>query len=330
MKQFSSTPFWVLILIGLISTPLLGQQSFPDELKTRAPENIEEVKLLEQHVQKILKEVSPATVSVSGGSGVVINDEGLILTVAHVNQRAGRRVRITFPDGTRAWGETLGNNHQVDAGLIKITSEGDFPFVEMADSSACEPGQWCMAVGFPVSFSRGEEPAIRLGRILSNRSTTIVSDCTIMGGDSGGPLFDLDGKVIGISSRVTGSLNSNVHVPVNIYKRDWDKMLAGEDFRTDRSRSGRRPRNNPNRGYLGIRGNTNDSPATIDEVVAGSAAEKAGLKVGDIIVELNDNKVDNFGAIGDTLSKMEVGDSVSLMIRRDDALTKYTIQLGKR
>ncbi len=331
MKQFPSAYFSIIFVASLVCAPLVGQQTFPEELKTRAPETIDEVKLLEQHVQKILQKVSPATVSVSGGSGVVINDEGYILTVAHVNQRAGRRVRITFPDGTRAWGETLGNNFELDAGLIKITSEGEFPFVEMADSSACKPGQWCLAIGFPVSFARGEQPATRLGRILSNRAQTITSDCTIMGGDSGGPLFDLDGKVIGISSRVAGSLNSNVHVPVDVFKNDWKKMVNGEDIRSNRSRTGRRPRNDdPNRGYLGIRGSTNDSPATVDEVVEDSAAAKAGLKVGDVIVELNEKKVDSFAAIGDTLSGMKAGDSITVMVRRNDALTKYTIQLGKR
>jgi serine protease Do len=309
-------------MLGILATSTgFAQEAFPEELKTREPKNIEEVKLLEQHVQELLKKIRPATVSVSGGSGVVINEEGYILTVAHVNRNAGRRVRITFPDGKQAWGETLGNHHPLDAGLIKIVSDGDFPYVEMADSSETKIGEWCLAVGFPVSFSRGKEPASRLGRVLTNRSGVMVSDCMIMGGDSGGPLFDLNGKVIGISSRVSGSLNSNMHVPVNVYKQYWDRMDSGDDIRSERD---------PNRGYLGIRGPTNQTPPEIDEIVSGSAAGKAGLKVGDVVVEINDKKVESFRQVGEALSGKRAGDSITMMIRREGELIKLTIELGRR
>ena len=125
----------ISLAIFFLSSPACSQEAFPEDLKTREPKSIEEVKLLEQHVQALIDKVSPATVSVGGGgTGVVINDEGLIMTVAHVNQSAGRRIRITFPDGKRAWAKTLGNYHPLDAGLIQITSEGEFPFAEMGDA----------------------------------------------------------------------------------------------------------------------------------------------------------------------------------------------------
>ena len=201
---------------------------FPEELRTRAPKNLAEVKLLEQRVQELAEKVRPATISMFGGTGVVVGKEGYILSAGHVVIEPGRQIRIRFPDGTRATAVTLGADDRYDSGMAKITSKGDFPYLEMGKSSDLELGEWCLAVGFPVSFSRSDKPPVRLGRILSNRSRTIVSDCTIMGGDSGGPLFDLDGKVIGINSRVSGSLNQNVHVPVDVFTRDWDSLTKKE------------------------------------------------------------------------------------------------------
>lgn len=329
MKHTKFIYFFLLLTVGLIQCPLSGQQAFPEELKNREPESLEEVKLLERHVQAIIEKVSPATVSVGGGgSGVVINEEGYILTVAHVNQRAGRRVRITFADGSGAWGETLGNNHTLDAGLIKITSEGEFPYVEMAEASDQDPGEWCMAIGYPVSFGKGKQPASRLGRILSRDSGKLVSDCVIMGGDSGGPLFDLDGKVIGINSRVNGSLNSNIHVPVSVFKKDWDKMVDGEELRP--RRRGGRPNRDPNRGYLGIRGPTDASPAKIETIVDGSAAAKAGLQVGDVISEIDGKAVDSFADIGKALSGKKVDESISVTIQRGEEAINYNIKLGRQ
>lgn len=327
MKHTPFIYFLLLLTFGLIQCPLSGQQAFPEELKNREPQSLEEVKLLERQVQSVIEKVSPATVSINGeGSGVVINEEGIILTVAHVNRRVGRRVQITFADGSNAWGETLGNNFNLDAGLIKITSDGEFPFVEMAESSDHEPGEWCMAVGFPVSFDKGLQPAARLGRILSCESGKLVSDCVIMGGDSGGPLFDLDGNVIGINSRVNGSLNSNIHVPVSIFKRDWDKMMDGKDIRNYQ----RGNRRDPNRGYLGIRGPTDASPAKIETVIDGSAAAEAGLQVEDIITEIDGKAIESFADIGKALSGKKVGDTISISVERGEEVLNYKIKLGRQ
>ena len=187
-------------------------------------------------------------------------------------------------------------------------------------------GEWCLAVGYPVSFSRGQQPAARLGRVLNTGSRTIMTDCTIMGGDSGGPLFDLNGKVIGISSRVSGSLTQNFHVPLSVFEKYWDRMLKGEDIRSSRDRSRQRP---SNQGYLGIRGDSTASPPIIEEVVAESAADKAGLRIGDEVVEVNDIKMKNFEAIGPQLADKKPDDSITIMIRRDGELIKMTIKLGR-
>ncbi|MEP3477778.1 MAG: S1C family serine protease [Fuerstiella sp.] len=213
----------------------------------KVPETIEELRSLEKHVAEVVKRVTPAIIGIGGGSGVVIDDEGYVLTVGHVGARAGRQVQITFPDGKRAPGKTLGNNRGVDSGMAKLNQKGDWPHAEMGDSSKVKVGQWCLAIGFPASFTRGQQPPVRIGRVLSVSERTIVTDCPLMGGDSGGPLFDLQGNVIALSSRVGGSILSNVHVPVNMYKKEWDRLAAGEDWNDRSSQQSRNGRRTPSR-----------------------------------------------------------------------------------
>ena len=243
---------------------------FPEDLKTRAPKTLAELKLLEQRVQELVEKVRPATISVFGGTGVVVGEEGYILSAGHVVVQPGRRFEIRFPDGRRATAVTLGVNERYDSGTAKIVSDDDFPYLEMGKSSDLKQGEWCLAVGFPVSFSRSAEAPVRLGRILSNRSRSIVSDCTIMGGDSGGPLFNLQGEVIGINSRVSGSLNHNMHVPIDVFTRDWDSLIKNDV----RNKTGKL------RGYLGIRWSRGGTTPVIGRVLSDTAAEKAGMQSG--------------------------------------------------
>ncbi len=235
---------WPVLTTGQdkLGKAALELSAHPFASSNKVPESIEELRSLEKHVAKVVKRVTPAIIGIGGGSGVVIDDEGHILTVGHVGARANRQVQITFPDGKRVRGKTLGNNRGVDSGMAKLSQEGGWPHVEMGDSSKVKVGQWCLAIGFPSSFTRGQQPPVRIGRVLSISERTIVTDCPLMGGDSGGPLFDLQGKVIALSSRVGGSILSNVHVPVNMYTKEWDRLVAGEDWndRSPQSARGRR------------------------------------------------------------------------------------------
>ncbi len=227
------------------------------------------LKLMEEQVKKTLAKVMPAVVGVSGGgSGVVISQDGYVLTVAHVGNRAGRRVRVTFPDGRTASGRTLGNDHGVDAGLIKLTDEGPFPHAEMGVSGDLQAGQWCMALGYPLSFERGKPPAVRIGRVLSRRGTSVITDCTIMGGDSGGPLFDMNGNVIGISSRCDNRLTVNIHVPSDCFSDAWDRLTSGEDYNST----------SPGDPYLGIAADENAEDARIGEVFPRTGARAPASK----------------------------------------------------
>ncbi len=192
------------------------------------PKSLADLRRLEERVQWTIKRVMPSVVGFGGGSAVIVSKEGMALTVAHVGGKSGRDATFIFPDGKRAKGKTLGNWAGVDAGMAKITDKGEFPFTPMGKSSELKVGQWVVTMGFPISFSKGMKPPVRVGRIVSLSATTIVTDCPMMGGDSGGPIFNLDGEVIGQNSRTAN--NYNVHVPVDVYRDNWKRMLAGEDW----------------------------------------------------------------------------------------------------
>lgn len=187
-------------------------------------------KAIEKQLQTMLEKVQPCVVSVAGGSGVIVSADGLVLTAAHVGDRAQRQLVFTFPDGRRARGVTLGNDHGGDAGLMKITDPGPWPFAELGNVTDLKAGQWCVAIGYPVTFAKTRTPTVRLGRIQHACPKCVLTDCTIMGGDSGGPLVDLVGRVIGISSTCDDSVHWNFHVPVNRYISNWDRLAKGEDW----------------------------------------------------------------------------------------------------
>ncbi len=119
------------------------------------PQGIDDLKALETKARQVVAKVTPSVVSVEGGSGVVVRSDGYVLTVAHVAQRAGRNIMVFFPDGRRVRAVTLGNDAGVDAGMVKLSGPGPWPAVEMASSENLKLGQWCLTLGYPVTFERG-------------------------------------------------------------------------------------------------------------------------------------------------------------------------------
>ncbi len=194
----------------------------PTALHTRVPETIDDLKNLEKQVKAVVEKVTPATVGLqvagSSGSGVIISEDGYVLTAGHVSGKPGQEVTVIFPDGKKVKAKSLGMSKSIDSGLIKITDEGKYPYCEMGHSAELKKGQWVISIGHPGGFKAGRTPVVRLGRVQEMSDMLVRSDCTLVGGDSGGPLFDLDGKVIGIHSRIGGTIATNIHVPVDTYR----------------------------------------------------------------------------------------------------------------
>lgn len=199
------------------------------------PETRRDLLTIERSAVELAKRVAPCTVALNldyaMGSGVVISEDGLILTAAHVVSRPGREVTVRFPDGRRAKGVSLGMHTSADGALVKITDEGKWPFLELVEEGqGPKVGDWCLAAGHPGGFDEDRSPPIRLGRVIEVRPTVLRTDCPITGGDSGGPLLDMQGRVIGIHSRITSSLTENYHVPGLVYREAWDALLNSEIY----------------------------------------------------------------------------------------------------
>jgi serine protease Do len=189
---------------------------------------------LESRIEAVSQQVMPATVALisqksgSSGSGVITTADGLILTAAHVVQGA-TELEVVFSDGKQVTGKVLGANFSKDIAMVQITTPGPWPCAEMGDSKSLTAGDWVLALGHSAGFDAARTPPVRFGRVISRGpGYFLTTDCTLIGGDSGGPLFDLDGKIIGINSSIGVSLTNNNHAGIDGFKQDWDRIKGGE------------------------------------------------------------------------------------------------------
>jgi serine protease Do len=298
----------------------------------KTPENIEDLKVIQEHVDKLVEKVMPAVVCVrigaTFGSGVVVTKDGYVLTAGHVSGKPDRDVKIYFHNGKSVEGKTLGGNHGIDSGMIKITEpapENGWPVAEMGDSAAMTKGAWCMVIAHPGGFKTGRTPPVRLGRLLAKTDSTLTTDCVLVGGDSGGPLFDMYGRVIGINSRIGNSLTANMHVPVNPFRDSWDKIAKREVW-GGKLGGGTAPTG----GYIGVQFDQSATDWVISSVAPGSPAEKAGLKAGDVILKFDSKEIPgsaNFPAI---VRARKAGDQVMIEIRRGEETLALKIEIGKK
>ena len=293
--------------------------------------SIEELKERERKVKKVVSELMPTVVAVVGndqpatGSGVIINEDGLIMTAGHVTEAAGKELTIIFPDGRSVKGESLGANRTRDAGLARITEEGKWPFAKIGDSKKAKLGEWLIAMGHPGGYDLNRSPPIRLGRLISSGSMGMLrTDCTLVGGDSGGPLFNLEGEVIGIHSSIGGSLAENRHVPSSVFKAGWDRMLAGEIWG---SLGMMAAGVNPDRPMLGVRMNDSNGQVTVDKVFPNSPAKRAGIEDGDVILKIDGIAAQQMSDVVDQVSSSSAGDVLEVQIMRDDKEQSFKVKL---
>ncbi|TFF33338.1 trypsin-like peptidase domain-containing protein [Mucilaginibacter psychrotolerans] len=169
-------------------------------------------------------------------SGVVISKEGQILSAAHVVM-PGKSYQVMFPDGRQCFAKGLGRIAipptfmQPDAAMLQITDKGLWPFAEMGWSSSLNVNQPCISIAYPESLEQ-RKPTVRYGRIseLRNKYGFLQSTCVMEPGDSGGPLFDLLGRVIGIHSGIEVSENVNYEIPIDTYRKYFSALGDAKNF----------------------------------------------------------------------------------------------------
>lgn len=236
---------------------------------------------LQQRIFETIQSSMPAVVSVRqrGGmfSGVIVSKDGKILSAGHA-VTPGATYQVFLPDGRQLQARGKGSNPQADCALLQITSDvKDLPYVRMGDSDTLVKNQPCLSIAFPGGQGSRGVPVIRFGRLMQGGANArmIQSTALMEPGDSGGPLFDLQGRVIGIHSRIGRSMARNFEVPVNIYKEFWNELNEENSFTEAGPPT-------PKLGFVGE--NEEDGLGVIiKEIVKDSLAQKHGLKPDDII-----------------------------------------------
>lgn len=324
---FSSTAGLVL---AAASGPCLAQKMKEAPLVG----SLGDLRKLNKKLISISKPSAAATVSLvsngggGAGSGVIVSREGLILTAAHVVSSLADEVIVIFPDGRRVSAEKLGGDFDRDAAMVRITEEGEYPFVKVGQSSDLMRNEWCVAMGHPGGFDPMRSPPVRLGRVLS-RGQFITTDCAVVGGDSGGPLFDVKGEVIGIHSNIGADLTENRHVPIGVFLADWEAMVEGRRTGARFARGGQQV--NPDRPVLGINlaGPAENGGVALDGVMENSPAEEAGLEAGDVVTSINGEEVNSPEELVRAVSKFKVGEDLKVSYRRNGEEKKVQVRLAR-
>jgi serine protease Do len=251
----------------------------------------------------------------SEGSGFIISEEGYILTNYHV-VNGGGRITVEQAGGQRYDAEIVGYDTRDDIALLKVEPEERLPVALLGDSEAMELGDWVMAMGNPLGFEYSATVGIVSGKgrqlPSSNFRDFIQTDAAIYPGNSGGPLFNLAGEVIGINTAVIPDTNLGFAVPINTVKDILPQLLE----------SGRVVR-----GYLGVtigdvrelqeRPAGADSGAVVEAVHEGSPAESAGLVRGDVIVSIDGREVVGASELTQVITSLPPGTVATLTVVRD-------------
>lgn len=205
---------------------------------------------LDAHLKKIAPDLVDATIAIflggGSGSGVIISPEGLVITAAHVTGKANEKMTILLSDGRELPATSLGVDHTTDGALLQINAPGPFPYRPYISEKNYEVGDWVIATGHPGGPVIGRPAPLRLGRIYnagtdSGFADPITTSAMVISGDSGGPLYNLEGEVIGINSNISGAWTVNNHVPMPCIIKKWDALLAGESFGEPQQLSGANP-----------------------------------------------------------------------------------------
>ncbi len=267
------------------------------------------------------------------GSGFIVSADGYILTNNHLVGET-EEVRVQLDDRRSVKAQVIGADPETDVAVIKIDAT-DLAYVELGDSDALEVGQWVIAIGNPFGLSHTVTAGIvsakgrsRIG--VADFEDFIQTDAAINFGNSGGPLLNLDGKAVGINTAIIGSggnIGIGLAIPINMAKAIYTQL---------------RENGKVVRGYLGVGindvgvgvgefyGAADDKGAMVTQVVEGSPAEKAGIKVDDIVVELQGEPVAGATELMNKVAMQKPGTEVDLTILRDGKRKKIVVTLDTR
>lgn len=296
--------------------------------------NLEDLLKIEQKTEALAGKVMPATVALiaadtgASGSGVITSADGLILTAAHVTDGV-EEVEVVFPNGKQTKATVLGSNFSKDIGMAQINDEGPWPFAELGESKPLKAGDWVVAMGHSEGYDPARTPPMRFGRVVSDGpGNFLTTDCTLIGGDSGGPLFDLDGRVVAINSSIGQGLDNNNHAGIDGFREDWKRLSDGESW----GELQLNPLANPERPVIGILmgRELRDGGVPVDQVTPESPAALAGVRPGDVIRSVAGDRIRGGRGLGLLLAKFSAGDKVKIGIQRGREMIEVEMELVRR
>ncbi|HKB27339.1 MAG TPA: DegQ family serine endoprotease [Methylomirabilota bacterium] len=267
----------------------------------------------------------------TSGSGVIVDPKGYILTNNHVIENA-QDVTVRLSDGRKLAAKVVGRDPKTDLAVLKVDAPGPLPVAELGDSDHLRVGQWAIAIGNPFGLDRtvtvGIISATARNRVgVTQYENFIQTDASINPGNSGGPLLNLDGKVIGINTAIVAAGQGiGFSIPINQAKDVMRQLIAG----------GRVVR-----GWLGIaiQDVTDELSGTfgvkeregvlVADVMKGGPAEAAGVRPGDVIVELNGAPIKEVPELQRRVAGVAPGQVARLTVLRDRQPVRLSVKIGE-
>lgn len=299
---------------------------------------------VEYSVNSIFYRGHSGSTATAQGSGVIISEDGYILTNNHIVnsnsnsssyeiEKANKVTVSLHNDETEYEGKIVGTDAQTDLAVIKIEKTG-LKAAELGDSSSVQVGEFCMAIGNPL----GLKSSVTAGIVsATNREVTdsdnnkyeaIQTDAAINSGNSGGALVNSKGQVIGINTlKISGTGVEGVGfaIPINSTKDIYQQLIQY---------------NKVKRPYIGIGGiNLDEETAKANDLVVGiyvrnieefSAAEKAGIKIGDVITKADGTTIKTMDELNEIKNKKQIGDNIKLTISRDGKTKEISVKLQEQ
>src|SRR5437588_1057555 len=273
------------------------------------------------------------------GSGVLVDPKGYIVTNRHVVEKADRiRVKLTDdPPGVLHDAKVIGTDQETDLAVIRIESSKPFPVAKLGNSDGMQVGDWVLAVGSPFGLQETVTAGIvsAKGRnIVPNRQfqSFIQTDAAINPGNSGGPLVNMSGEVIGINTAILTDTNAYAGVgfalPSNTVVQVYNQLI-GPEHRVSRGSIGVEFSSQQNPAIARVYG-VNGSGVTIQNVVPGSPAEQAGLKVGDTITSVEGKEVKNGDELVAEIAGLKAGAKSRMGFVRNGKKQETTVTIADR
>jgi len=266
------------------------------------------------------------------GSGFIISSDGLILTNAHV-VRDAKQVTVKLSDRREFSAQVLGSDPATDIAVLRVDAKG-LPTVQLGDAKQVQVGDYVLAIGAPFGFEQTATQGIvsAKGRSLPGESVVpfIQTDAAVNPGNSGGPLFDASGRVIGVNAQIYsqsgGFQGLAFSIPVDVALKIKDQIVAHGKVEHARLGVTLQDLSAPLAASFGL---SSPNGALVSSVVPDSAAAKAGLKPGDVITAIDGEPVNVAGDVSSRVGLARPGDKLKLELWRDKAGRSEVVSLGR-